>query len=51
MSGYIEGLFLRQFSIPKSKFFPKRYTTAQMQDVILRLLEGYQRQRRRSQER
>ena len=33
------------------KFFPKSYTTAQMQDVILRLLEGYQRQRQRSQER
>ena len=30
------------------KFFPKSYTTAQMQDVILRLLEGYQRQRQRS---
>ena len=33
------------------KFFPRSYTTAQMQDVILRLLEGYQRQRQRSQER
>ncbi len=33
------------------KFFPKSYTPAQMQDVILRLLEGYQRQRQRSQER
>ena len=33
------------------KFFPKSYTTAQMQDVILRLLEWYQRQRQRSQER
>ncbi len=33
------------------KFFPKSYTAAQMQDVILRLLEGYQRQRQRSQER
>ena len=33
------------------KFFPKSYTTAQKQDVILRLLEGYQRQRQRSQER
>ena len=33
------------------KFFPKSYTTAQMQDVILRLLEGYQQQRQRSQER
>ena len=33
------------------KFFPKSYTTAQMQDVILQLLEGYQRQRQRSQER
>lgn len=33
------------------KFFPKSYTTAQIQDVILRLLEGYQRQRQRSQER
>ena len=33
------------------KFFPKSYTTAQMQDVILRLFEGYQRQRQRSQER
>ena len=33
------------------KFFPKSYTTAQMRDVILRLLEGYQRQRQRSQER
>ena len=32
------------------KFFPKSYTPAQMQDVILRLLEGYQRQRQRSQE-
>ena len=28
------------------KFFPKSYSPAQMQDVILRLLEGYQRQRR-----
>lgn len=27
------------------KYFPKSYTPAQMQDVILRLLEGYQRQR------
>ena len=33
------------------KFFPKSYTTAQMQDVILRLLEGYQRQRQRGKER
>ena len=33
------------------KFFPKSYTPAQMQDVILQLLEGYQRQRQRSQER
>ena len=33
------------------KFFPQSYTTAQMQDVILRLLEGYQRHRQRSQER
>ena len=33
------------------KFFPKSYTAAQMQDVILRILEGYQRQRQRSQER
>ena len=33
------------------KFFPKHYTAAQMQDVILRLLEGYQRQRQREQER
>ena len=33
------------------KFFPKSYTAAQMQDVILRLLEGYQQQRQRSQER
>ena len=33
------------------KFFPKSYTAAQMQDVILRLLEGYQRQRQRSLER
>ena len=33
------------------KFFPQSYTTAQMQDVILRLLEGYQRQGQRSQER
>lgn len=33
------------------KFFPQSYTTAQMQDVILRLLEGYQRERQRSQER
>ncbi len=33
------------------KYFPKHYTTAQMQDVILRLLEGYQRQRQRAQER
>ena len=33
------------------KYFPKSYTPAQMQDVILRLLEGYQRQRQRSQER
>ena len=33
------------------KFFPQSYTTAQKQDVILRLLEGYQRQRQRSQER
>ena len=29
------------------KFFPKSYTTAQMQDVILRLLEGYQRSQER----
>ena len=28
------------------KFFPKSYSPVQMQDVILRLLEGYQRQRR-----
>ena len=28
------------------KYFPKSYSPAQMQDVILRLLEGYQRQRR-----
>ena len=33
------------------KYFPKSYTPAQMQDVILRLLEGCQRQRQRSQER
>ena len=33
------------------KFFPKHYTASQMQDVILRLLEGYQRQRQREQER
>ena len=33
------------------KFFPKHYTAVQMQDVILRLLEGYQRQRQREQER
>ena len=33
------------------KYFPKSYTTAQMQDVILRLLERYQRQRQQSQER
>ena len=33
------------------KFFPKHYTAAQMQDVILRLLEGYRRQRQREQER
>ena len=30
------------------KYFPKSYTPAQMQDVILRLLEGYQRQRDRN---
>jgi ParB family chromosome partitioning protein len=33
------------------KYFPQSYSTVQMQDVILRLLEGYQRQRQRSQER
>ena len=33
------------------KFFPNSYTAAQMQDVILRFLEGYQRLRQRSQER
>ena len=33
------------------KFFPKDYTTAQMQAVILKLLDEYQRKRQRSQER
>lgn len=33
------------------KYFPKSYTAAQMQDVILRLLKGYQRQWQRAQER
>ena len=33
------------------KFFFKNYSPAQMQDVMLRLLEGYQRQRQRAQER
>ena len=33
------------------KFFPKNYTPAQMQEVILRLLGEYQRKRQRSQER
>ena len=33
------------------KFFPKDYTTAQMQEVILKLLGEYQRKRQRSQER
>ena len=33
------------------KYFPKNYTNAQMQDAIFRLLEGYQRQRQREQER
>jgi ParB family chromosome partitioning protein len=29
------------------KFFPKDYTTAQMQAVILKLLDEYQRKRQR----
>lgn len=33
------------------KFFPKNYTSAQMQEVILKLLGEYQRKRQRSQER
>ena len=33
------------------KYFPPSYTTAQMQDAIFWLLEGYQRQRQRAQER
>ena len=33
------------------KFFPKNYTSAQMQEVILELLGEYQRKRQRSQER
>ena len=33
------------------KFFPKNYTPAQMQEVILKLLGEYQRKRQRSQER
>ena len=33
------------------KFFPKNYTPAQMQAVILKLLDEYQRKRQRSQER
>ena len=33
------------------KFFPKNYTPAQMQEVILKLLSEYQRKRQRSQER
>ena len=33
------------------KFFPKNYTTAQMQEVILKLLSEYQRKRQRAQER
>lgn len=33
------------------KFFPKSYSTAQMQDTILKLLTDYQRRRQRSPER
>jgi ParB family chromosome partitioning protein len=33
------------------KFFPKSYTAAQMQEVILKLLGEYQRKQQRSQER
>lgn len=33
------------------KFFPKNYTAAQMQEVILKLLGEYQRKRERSRER
>ena len=33
------------------KFFPKNYTPAQMQEVIMKLLGEYQRKRQRSQER
>ena len=33
------------------KFFPKHYTPAQMQEVILKLLGEYQRKRQRAQER
>ena len=33
------------------KFFPKNYTTAQMQEVILKLLGEYQRKRQRDRER
>ena len=33
------------------KFFPKNYTAAQMQTVILKLLGEYQRTQQRSQER
>ena len=33
------------------KFFPKNYTTAQMQEVILKLLGEYQRKRQRAMER
>lgn len=33
------------------KFFPKSYSTAQMQETILKLLTDYQRRRQRSPER
>jgi len=33
------------------KYFPRSYTPRQMEDTILKLLEGWQRKRQRSQER
>ena len=33
------------------KYFPKSYTPQQMEQVILRLLEGWQKKRQRDQER
>jgi len=33
------------------KYFPKSYTPQQMEQVIIRLLEGWQKKRQREQER